>query len=144
LARLHRLVNADTWKLYELGVGVVLAMSWVCEMLTLELAAKGRESQISWLDFDEYLNSDIQTQVQIFDHLKIRYSTDDVGRMGSGETMQTYSKDPGRQYDKFARAKDIDLILKREAIAAAQGKAWLENAAAMHPMIADLAVRAKL
>jgi hypothetical protein len=144
LARLHRLVNADTWKLYELGVGEVLAMSWACEMLTLELAAKGRASQVSWLDFDEYLKSDIQTQVQLFDHMKIRYSTDDVARLRSGETMQTYSKDPARQYDKLARAKDIAFILKREAIAAEQGKAWLEKGAAMHPAIAGLAVRAKL
>jgi hypothetical protein len=58
--------------------------------------------------------------------------------------MQTYSKDPARQYDKLARAKDIAFILKREAIAAEQGKARLEKGAAMHPAIAGLAVRAKL
>ena len=113
-------------------------------MLTLELAAKGRESQVSWLDFDEYLKSDIQTQMQLFDHLNIRYSTDDVSRLGFDETMQTYSKDPTRPYDKFQRAKDIDVILRREAFAVEQGKAWLKNAVAMHPMIADLAARTEL
>jgi hypothetical protein len=69
------------------------AMSWVCEMTSLEAAAEAMpDRRILWLDFDRFLESPASSLVQAVAHIGAQLSTEHADAITSGPLMQRYSK----------------------------------------------------
>jgi hypothetical protein len=144
LRRLHGLIGADAWALHTMSIGQLTSMSWVCEMLTLDAAAREHGAKVSWVDFDAYLDADSSVQIQLFAQLNLPCLDDAADRIASSGVMDTYSKDASQRYGAVQRKNDIRVVLEREAAEIAKATAWFEDAARRFPAIAALAVRARL
>jgi hypothetical protein len=69
------------------------AMSWACEMTSLEAAAEAMpDRQILWLDFDRFLESPASSLVQAAAHIGAALSEAEAQAITTGPLMQRYSK----------------------------------------------------
>ncbi|MBA5687982.1 hypothetical protein [Rugamonas apoptosis] len=138
LQRLHRLLDCDSWRLFDMSRGEITAMSWVAEMLTLTAAAVDCSDRVVWVDFDDYLLHDAATLPVLLDHLRLPYTQDQILTLVTGEVVRQNSKRPDTQYDGATRAKDIADVLRMDAVEVERGQRWFAAAATRYPAIADL------
>ena len=82
------------------------AMSWACEMTSLEAAAEAMpDRQILWLDFDRFLESPASSLVQAAAHCGAEFSLEQADAITSGPLMQRYSKALEYEYGPDLRSE---------------------------------------
>ena len=140
-ARLQRLVRhlqGAGWSSDPRSEGELVAMSWLCEMLTLEQAASRHRDRILWVDFDRFLQAPLAGLAAIFGALGAAVPQGELEALVAGPIMRQYSKAPEHAYDA---------ALRREVLAGAdwehgaeiqRAMAWLEAVAAAHPAVREL------
>lgn len=139
MVRLHRRLEAETWKLWELPEATRAAMGWACEMTTLELAAVGND--VVWLDFDAFLASPADALARIAAFFDCEADAAAIEALVSGPIMQRYSKAPELGYSKELREQVLAQARAERGGDIAEALVWLDRAAADHAIIASARTR---
>ena len=117
LLRLSRHLGQPPARLWELSLAQRVALSWMCEMTTLELTSKTAESGIiEWLNFDEFLGDAPNNLQKIARHFGYKLDTATAQSLTDGPIMSRYSKAPEHDYSPN---------LRQQVLAEAQQKAWI-------------------
>lgn len=143
LARLHRRIGTDPWRLWALDEGERVALGWATEMTALDAAAQTLPPGAAlWIDFDGFLADPGDGLARIAAHFGIVATPDDIAAAVRGPTMHRYSKAPEHAFDPAMRRALLARTRAEHRTAIGRGHAWLAAAAA-HPPIAAALARAK-
>ena len=135
-ARLGRLVKrlAPTqWRSDPRTEGEQVAMSWLCEMLALHVAAVRRPAQVLWVNFDTFLAAPLPGMQQIFHALGSDPPLQEIEALVSGPLMQQYSKAPEYAYDAALRREVLRSAAEEHSVEIRRGMEWLAQVATQHP-----------
>lgn len=122
--RLQRmLVNSDQ-PLEALSVGQTAAMSWLCEMLTLEALAKEFETRCQTVRFDAILESPDEVLDSIGQFLEL---DPPFPRWSELPTWQEYAKRPGVFYNRDMRSVLLEQAERTYQTEIAEGMNWIES-----------------
>ena len=138
LRRLHRRIGEEAWRLHALSYGEQVAMSWAAEASALSQAADAAGPRALALNFDRLLAEPEATLAAVFAHFGRDVFDDEIYAIASGPDMSRYAKAPEHGYDASLRTAVLDQAREEHAAEIARGMAWLERAAAAHPIIASL------
>ena len=115
--------------------GELIAMSWLCEMSTLYLAAGGRDTQVHWLDFDAFLQDPSARLTRIYNALGIAPTDGEIHALLSGPLMRQYSKAPEHAYDPDLRREVLLSADWNHAPEIRHGMRWLAAMAERHELV---------
>jgi hypothetical protein len=137
LARLHRRLGREAWRLASFSEGEGLAMSWLAEMSALASAHAAAGSRAHLLDFDAFLADPRERLLTAFRFFDVDATRGAIADILAGPLMRTYSKAPEHAYSPQLRADILDEARKTHAVEIAKGLAWLDQAAAEFPLVRD-------
>jgi hypothetical protein len=132
-SRLARRLGSESWRPDARSEGEHIAMSWLCEMTALHLAAVRYRSRVHWVNFDAFLQDPTTSLRGIFQALGGSVALNDIEALVRGPLMRQYSKAPEYAYDAALRR---EVLLSADAEHGAEirrGMQWLERAAT-HPL----------
>ncbi len=112
-------------RLDDLSPGQRVAMSWLCEMLSLADAAMHHPDRVMWLDFDNFLRERQFWLGRCFSHFG--HSHVDSASLLANSTMQRYAKRPEVRYDSELRSHLLAQADRKFATEITAGMAWLEH-----------------
>jgi len=138
-ARLKRLVRrlaAAEWHAEPKSEGEQVAMSWLCEMLTLHQAALLHPAKVLWVNFDAFLAAPQPSLQAIFHALGAQAAQQEIAALVSGPIMRQYSKAPEHAYDAQLRREVLQSADWDHAAEIRRGLAWLEGVARQYPLAA--------
>ena len=135
LARINTCLSTD-WQLENLGMGEIAALGWACETLCLAKAAQTVKHRVFILDFEKFLVDPRAVLCSALVHLGLDPAQSEIDQMFSGSETRSYSKAPEHAYDAATRRAVLAGARARNPGEIRRGMAWLERAAAEHPMIA--------
>ena len=135
LARLHGRLGREDWKLWQLGLGERVALSWACEMTALHRAAEAMGEDALWMDFDAFLAAPAQALAKIAAHFGKPPSPGVAAAAVAGPTMHSYSKAQEHPYTPEVRQQVLQQARVEHKQALRDGLAWLDAAAKAHPAI---------
>jgi len=138
LRRLRRRLGALNWNSDPASPGEAIAMSWLCEMMTLHRAAARCRPQIMWLDFDAFLAEPVPAFTAILKKLGTTPAHSDVETVLSGPLMHQYSKGPELPYDARLRRDVLHLANLQHGAEIKRGMDWLTRVAILHPPVQAL------
>ena len=118
--------------------GEFVAMSWLCEMTALHQAAKRFESQVLWVDFDEFLKDPKAGLERIFRALGAAPSSNEIETIATSPMMQQYSKAPEHAYDAALRQEVLQSADWEHGSEIRRGMEWLGAAAGRHALVSDV------
>ncbi|WOE76556.1 hypothetical protein [Alterisphingorhabdus coralli] len=136
LNRLHRMLDATPWTLWQMSPGEKVAMSWACEMVALS-RADSEDGDSLWCDFDVFLDAPHAKFEEIAAVFDLHFEDQALHETLNGPIMQQYSKAPEHGYSPQLRRDVIAQAEHNWAEEIAKGTAWLEAAAKEHPPIAN-------
>lgn len=143
LARLHKRLGRDHWKLWELTEAERIAMSWACEMTALESAATAvDEGRVMWLDFDAFLEAPASSLREIAGFFGYALDADRAAALTRGSIMQSYSKAPEHAYSPQLRAQVLAQARHHLGADIDQALGWLNGAGQRASMIGKALKRA--
>ncbi len=121
IQRLHNRLPAFDTPLWKMSLTQKIAMSWMCEMISLLHTADRDAHNVLWLDFDAFLqtpSSSLQQVARFFSH---DLDEKAAHTLISGPIMSTYSKAPEHSYSPDLRRQLLEQARARytEHIAAA-------------------------
>ena len=112
--------------------GEWIAMSWLCEMVCLQEAARRFAARIVWVDFDEFLAAPGEGLEAAARALGNAAGPREVAGLLAGPLMHRYSKAPEYAYDTALRQEVLASAGREYAAEIRHGMAWLETLAARH------------
>jgi hypothetical protein len=115
--------------------GEWIAMSWLCEMVCLEEAARRFAARVMWMDFDEFLVSPQARFEAVLSVLGAAADREEIAALLAGPLMRRYSKAPEYAYDAALRREVLASAEREHAAEIRRGMAWLATLAARHPVI---------
>lgn len=125
LSDLHRLLNDDDIRLYELGEGERTAMSWLSNLLAFE-QLKPQDEQIRWVNFDHLVRSPVEHVSELARSLGLNANENDVDQ-AIRECTRTYAKDASIAYGFEARERELEHGRKTAADDIRAGIRWVER-----------------
>ena len=143
LQRLAKLLGEAPANLWELSAVQRVAMSWLCEMATLQTAAKTVPGEaVLWHSFDDFLSAPADRLAMLAEHFGLSMPPEELEKLVSGPIMSSYSKAPEHGY-----SPDLRRDLQREAQAKHAGEiqsamAWAEKLGDRYPVIGEVLSRA--
>lgn len=127
LVRLARRMDTLPFRLWSMGEGERLAMSWIVEMLSLQHAARELpEGAALWIDFDRFLAEPAAVLDRIATHFGLAPDGETLQRLVSGPIMRRYSKAPEHGYSTQLRRQLQQDAAKRHADVVREGLTCLE------------------
>jgi hypothetical protein len=139
LARLHRRLGGEFWRLEDLSEGQQAAMGWACEILGLAAAADQFGDRILWLEFEDFLAHPAAGLAAALNRLHDKAGPDDVAAMLRSPDFHRYSKAPEHAYDARRRHAVLSQALQEHRREIDRGLAWLNDAGAAHGALANAA-----
>lgn len=140
LARLHRRLGAQPWRLENMSDGEKAAMSWACEAAALTSLAARFPDRVLWLEFDAFLADPEPGLAAVLDRLHGAAPEDTLeALLGSGH-LGRYAKAPNHAFNADARRAILAQATAEHGQEIDRGMSWLEAAAAAHAPI-ETAVR---
>lgn len=136
-ARLGRLVHRlglVGWHSNPQSEGEQVAMSWLCEMLTLHQAARQHPAAALWVDFDAFLREPHPALQGIFRTLGSEPGQREIEAIVAGPLMRRYSKAPEYAYDAQLRAEVLQSADWHHGPQIRRGMQWLEAVALQYPL----------
>ena len=121
--------------------GQWVAMSWLCEMTTLEATAARFAARAAWMDFERFLLAPAPHLAAALSAVAARPDTRDIDRMLRGPLMRTYAKAPQHAYDPALRREVLAQADREHRGEIGAGMAWLEQVRTAHPLIAAALAR---
>ena len=140
LKRLHEMLERAPWQLSKLSAGEIVAMSWLCEMATLQRVSSVVGDRFIWLDFDAYLTEPDLNFVAMSDHLQLEWTDNDAAASELSGLRNQYSKDSSVGFGSETRHSQIVEILVRQAAEVNHAHAWIDAAMKAYPEFGALAV----
>lgn len=136
LRRLRRLAEPARWDpaFDPRSEGEWIAMSWLCEIASLDRAAGAAGRSPLWLDFDRFLADPAAALEALFRTLGEPITTDAAERLARSPIMDRYSKAPEYPYDAALRREVLAAAAAEHRDEIARGLAWLERMAARLPL----------
>jgi hypothetical protein len=134
LKRLNARMGTD-FKLANMSLGEIVAMSWACEMTALAAAAQSGGGRVHWLDFDRFLAAPDSRLAECFAHLGFEAPSSQVANILSGPIMSRYSKAPEYQYDSALRRDVLNQARAAQSGEIRRGLHWLEQACTAAPRL---------
>lgn len=132
MVRLHRVLGRQPWNLASMSSGEVVALNWLAEVFTLGRADARRPGQMTWLNFDRFLE-DVESAVPAFlANFGIAADAAVLDRIHAGGVLKSYSKNPGVPYTAEDRQKVLRAVGESQAAEIAKGKTWLARAMSEH------------
>ncbi|HEX3843177.1 MAG TPA: hypothetical protein VHV80_02355 [Steroidobacteraceae bacterium] len=123
--------------------GEWIAMSWLCEMLCLQAAARRCASRVTWIDFDQFLAAPHEGLEAAVRALGAAMDPQEIAGLVAGPLMHRYSKAPEYAYDTALRQQVLASAEREHGTQIRRGMRWLETFAA-HPVVDRvLSVRSK-
>jgi hypothetical protein len=135
--RLNRRLNRDVWNAASLSEGEALALGWACEMTGLTKAAQAAEGRVLAIDFDAFLTRPHPVLLATLRHFDVPATPAEVNVILAGPDMHRYSKGPEHAYDTALRMEVLDEARALHGNEICRGLAWLDRAAAAHPVVSD-------
>lgn len=136
LARLHRRLGREAWRLDQFSDGEAAAMGWLCEVATLAKVGAAFPQRVLWLDFDAFLAQPAAGLAAALRRLHGAASEAQVCAMLQSPEMSRYSKAPEFGYDAGLRRRVLAQAREDFADEIARGMAWINAAGAAHPGLA--------
>jgi hypothetical protein len=139
LKRLHDTLGYAPWQLSKLSAGEIVAMSWLCEMATLQRVAAAVGDRFMWLDFDAYLANPDQNFAAMCSSLRLEWTANDAAAAQASGLSSQYSKDSSVSFGSETRRSQIAEILVRQTAEVNRAQTWVDNAIAAYPEFGALA-----
>ena len=117
--------------------GEWIAMSWLCEMLCLQAAARHFASRVVWLDFDRFLAAPREGLGWVVKALGADVDAGEIAGLLCGPLMHRYSKAPEYAYDTALRQEVLAAADREHSAQIRQGMRWLEALAPRHRIIGE-------
>jgi hypothetical protein len=136
LARLRARLQGASSDVDPRSEGEWIAMSWLCEMICLQEAARRFAAKVVWIDFDEFLRAPSDGLATALQALGAAANPKEVERVLSGPLMHRYSKAPEHAYDAALRQEVLAAADREHAVEIRRGMAWLHGLAARHQAVA--------
>lgn len=127
LTRLHDMVGAEAWNLWELSEAERTALGWACEMTTLEAAAG---DNVLWIDFDRFLDTPAEQLSIIARFLGHELAPHRASELVDGPIMQRYSKAPEHDFTPGLRAQLLEQTRRERGADISAAMKWLDKAGA--------------
>jgi hypothetical protein len=134
LRRLAKRLTGEGWRPDPRSEGEHIAMSWLCEMTALYLAAERYPSRVHWVDFDAFLRDPATVLSRIFHALGANITASELEALVRGPLMRQYSKAPEYTYDAALRREVHSSADAEHGAQIQRGMLWLERVAAAHPI----------
>ncbi len=131
--RLARHLGAPELEPAPVTEGEQVAMSWLCEMVALKRAARGREDRTLWLNFDRFLQEPRGGLSALCRALGAVPTAAELEALLASPWMHRYSKAPEHAYDARLRREVLALAEREHGAEIRRGLAWLETVATRHP-----------
>jgi hypothetical protein len=136
LARLGRRLGRTPWRLEASSEGELIALGWTSEICALAETAERLEGRTLWLDFEDILDAPAAGLTAALTFLHGEARPEELAGMLRGRDFGRYSKAPEYAYDADLRRRLLARARADHAMEIRRGVAWLEAAAASHPLIA--------
>ncbi len=138
LKRLTQHLGKAPARLWELSLAQRVAMSWLCELVTLFRAQKNKPStNILWMDFESFLSNPEEYLSRAAGHFSHKLSTQKTTELLSGPIMSSYSKAPEHDYSPNLRQQLLLEATRDNAVDIAAAIRWTENIAGDFPLVAE-------
>ncbi|HEX4388145.1 MAG TPA: hypothetical protein VH109_05930 [Steroidobacteraceae bacterium] len=138
LRRLVRRLGATAWPFDPRTEGEQVAMSWLCEMLTLHQAMLARRGRVLWVNFDTFLAEPLRGLEQIFDALGASAPPGELRALLDGPIMHRYAKAPEHAYDASLRRDVLAAADQEHAGEIRRAMRWLEAVTGAHAPVRSL------
>jgi len=138
LQRLVRRLGGSSWRSDPRSEGEQVAMSWLCEMLTLQQTAQRHPGRVLWVDFDAFLQAPVAGLAAIFRALGAQPEPRELEQLVSGPIMRQYSKAPEHAYDAALRREVLESADREHGAEIRRGLHWLEGVAGAHAAVRAL------
>ena len=135
--RLVRRLSPAPWRCEPRTEGERVAMSWVCEMLTLHQTAQQRR-RVLWVNFDTFLSTPLESLAEIFRALGVQPEQSELQALISGPIMRQYSKAPEHPYDAGLRREVLASADWSHGAEIRRAMEWLQAVAAEHQAVRAL------
>lgn len=133
----HHLGKAPA-RLWELSLAQRVAMSWLCELITLFKASRESASaNIKWMDFETFLLEPENILIGAAEHFGHELSRQKASELISGPIMASYSKAPEHDYSPDLRRQLLDQANRNHADDILVALRWADNMAAQFPLVAE-------
>jgi hypothetical protein len=140
--RLAQRLGAGEWRPDLRSEGECIAMSWLCEMTVLHLAAARCEDRVLWTDFDDFLAAPAPALLGVFRALGVDPAVPEIEAIIGGPLMHQYSKAPEHPYNAELRRSLLLAADHEHAGEIRCGMAWLHRVGAHQPTVAAVLERA--
>ncbi|GAB5481352.1 MAG: hypothetical protein Pars92KO_11090 [Parasphingorhabdus sp.] len=138
LKRLSRHLGDAPAHLWKLSLAQRVAMSWMCELVTLFVAEKASQAaNILWMDFESFLDDPAGQLVSAASHFGLDLSEQKASELVSGPIMSSYSKAPEHDYSPNLRQELLAEANRDHAQAILGAIAWVEETAGRFPLVAE-------
>jgi len=137
LARLHRRIGAQPWRLEAMSEGELAAMSWLSEVAALAAVAKAFPGRVLWLDFEGFLARPAAGLTACLSRLHGQVSETEVAAMARSPDLTRYSKAPEHAYDADLRRRVLAQARAEHGLEINKGLDWLDAAMNAHPALAE-------
>lgn len=138
LKRLTRHLGKAPARLWELSLAQRVAMSWICELVTLLVAQKASPSaNILWMNFESFLRAPAEELNSAAMHFGHQLSTQKAAELISGPIMSSYSKAPEHDYSPNLRQELLKEANEKHAADIRTAITWTEKIATEFPLVAE-------
>ncbi len=138
LKRLTRHLGKAPARLWELTLAQRVAMSWMCELVTLFIAQKTSDSaKIMWMDFEVFLDAPQDQLIKAASHFNLELSEQKATDLVSGPIMSSYSKAPEHDYSPDLRQELLREANENYATDIRGAISWVGDVAANFPLVAE-------
>ncbi len=138
LKRLTRHLGEAPARLWELTLVQRVAMSWMCELVTLFVAQKATDpTGILWMDFESFLDDPEERLLSAATHFNHELSSEKAADLVSGPIMSSYSKAPEHDYSPDLRHELLKEANQQYATDIGAAILWVEKIATEFPLVAD-------
>jgi hypothetical protein len=137
--RLLTRLGVVQWEFDPRTEGELIAMNWLCEMVTLHQAAQRFPTRVLWVDFDVFLTSPTSGLESIFKAFGRVPPATDIEKLVTGPLMRQYSKAPEFAYDTALRQEVLRTAEMESPGEIRQGMQWLNRVAGRYRIAAELA-----
>ncbi|MEW4466856.1 hypothetical protein AB1K62_03375 [Parasphingorhabdus sp. JC815] len=136
LKRLTRHLGNPPARLWELSLAQRVAMSWICELVTIFAAHKASSSaNIMWMNFESFLQNPTENLVKAARHFGHKLSDNKADELVSGPIMATYSKAPEHDYSPNLRKELLEQANRNHAADILAALRWADTIAAEFPLV---------
>lgn len=114
--------------LHALDGGEVAAMSWLCEMLSIQHACTQWGADLRWVDFDRFLEAPVRETASLARHLKLDWNEETSETLARSGIFDRYSKSSDAiAFSAETRATILNEHKKEYAGQIAKANVWLDG-----------------